>query len=64
MRVWRRGRGGWRSGVCLPDPGEGGGRRAGDGGEEGRGKEGMRGWRIESLELWADPLSAWVCCGE
>ncbi len=32
-------------------------------GEDGEG-EGMGRWRIERLELWADPLSAWVACGD
>ena len=26
--------------------------------------EGEEEWKIERLELWADPLSAWVACGE
>lgn len=32
-------------------------------GVDGEG-EGMGRWRIERLELWADPLSAWVACGD
>ena len=33
-------------------------------GVEDTGKDGIGRWRIETLELWADPLSAWVACGE
>lgn len=43
--------------------GKGDGEEKGE--QDGEGKrEGIGRWRIETLELWADPLSAWMACGD
>lgn len=55
---------GWREGVVYVVEFEAGDEGVGRGEDRGeRGREGGMRRKIKRLDLWADALSAWVCCG-